>query len=105
MWSVRTSVPALLLASVLASSLGAQTSQPTLEALMSAPFPSGLTAAPAGGWVAWVHNDRGVRNIWVAGPPEYRGSQLTSYTRDDGQEMGGLTWSPDGGTRVNQFWL
>jgi Tol biopolymer transport system component len=65
---------------------------------MSAPFPSGLTASPAGEWVAWVQNDRGVRNIWVAGPPEYRGRQLTSYTRDDGQEIGSLTWTMDGST-------
>jgi Tol biopolymer transport system component len=65
---------------------------------MSAPFPSGLTASPVGGLVAWVQNDQGVRNIWVAGPPEYRGWQLTSYTRDDGQEIGSLTWTVDGST-------
>jgi dipeptidyl aminopeptidase/acylaminoacyl peptidase len=78
--------------------LAAQSSAVTLEGLMSAPFPSGLTASPAGGLVAWVQNDQGARNIWVAGPPEYRGRQLTSYTRDDGQEMGGLAWTVDGST-------
>ncbi len=100
MWSLRTRVSALLLASALAAPLAAQTSPVTLEGLMSAPFPSGLAAAPTGGWVAWVQNDRGARNIWVAGPPEYRGSPVTAYTRDDGQEIGGLTWSPDGATLV-----
>src|SRR5438105_15771741 len=38
----------------------------TLDQVMSAPFPEGLVAAPAGGSVAWVFNDRGARNIWVA---------------------------------------
>jgi len=78
----------------------ARTQQVTLEGLMSAPFPSGVTAARTGGWVAWIRNDRGARNIWVAGPPEYRGRQLTSYADDDGQEIGDLTWTPDGTTLV-----
>ena len=78
----------------------ARSQQVTLEGLLSASFPSGLTAAPASGWVAWVQNDRGARNIWVAGPPDYRGRQLTAYTRDDGQEIGSLTWTPDGTTLV-----
>jgi dipeptidyl aminopeptidase/acylaminoacyl peptidase len=70
----------------------------TLEGLMSAPFPSALVAAPTGGHVAWVQNDRGARNIWVASPPEYRGRQLTAYVGDDGQELGSLTWAPDART-------
>ncbi|MFA6168212.1 MAG: prolyl oligopeptidase family serine peptidase [Gemmatimonadaceae bacterium] len=65
---------------------------------MSAPYPGGLTAAPSGGLVAWVLNDRGVRNIWVAAPPEYRGRRLTAYTQADGQEVGGLVWSKDAAT-------
>jgi dipeptidyl aminopeptidase/acylaminoacyl peptidase len=62
---------------------------------MSAPFPSNLVAAPTGGKVAWVFNDRGIRNIWVAQPPEYRGYPVTAYTEDDGQEVYGLQWTPD----------
>ena len=107
MWSLRTNLPTVLLASVLATlpapPAGAQSARGSglaLEDLMSAPFPSGLTAAPAGGWVAWVQNDEGARNIWVAGPPEYLGRQITSYARDDGQEISGLTWAPDGTTLV-----
>lgn len=72
----------------------------TLEALMSAPFPTEITAAPTGGRVAWVVNDQGRRNIWVADAPDYRGRQLTQYTQDDGQEIGSLAWTPDGGTLV-----
>src|SRR2546425_8289251 len=67
----------------------------TLEQALSAPFPDELTAAPAGGAVAWVFNARGARNIWVAAPPEYQGKAVTSYAEDDGQEIGELAWTPD----------
>ncbi|HEY1965949.1 MAG TPA: S9 family peptidase, partial [Acidobacteriaceae bacterium] len=69
----------------------------TLEQVMSAPFVSDLTAAPAGGRVAWVANDKGRRNIWVAQPGSHAGAeQLTHYAEDDGQEISGLAWSGDG---------
>ena len=67
----------------------------TLEQVMGAPFPSNLVAAPAGGKIAWVLNAGGVRNIWVAEPPQYKGRQITAYTEDDGQEVGQLDWTPD----------
>src|SRR5574341_1442243 len=59
----------------------------TLEQVMSAPFPSDLTAAGRGGRFAWVQDDRGMRNIWVAEAPGYQGRQLTRYAEDDGQEL------------------
>jgi len=67
----------------------------TLEQVMSAPFPSGLVAAPVGGSVAWVQIAKGSRNIWVASPPEYKGRQVTTYTGDDGEEIGELVWTAD----------
>jgi len=63
---------------------------------MSAPFPSDLTAAPQGGAVAWVLDQHGARNIWVAEAPTYQGRQLTHYSADDGQEIAEITWTPDG---------
>ncbi len=68
----------------------------TLEQVLSAPFPAGLTAAPAGGAVAWVFNDRGARNVWIAEPPEYKGKRLTEYKEDDGQEISDLAFTPKG---------
>src|ERR1035438_10224109 len=68
----------------------------TLEQVMSAPFPSAPVASPSGGRIAWVYNARGVRNIWVAEPPGYRGHSVTGYTEDDGQEISELQWTPDG---------
>src|SRR5579864_2324570 len=68
----------------------------TLEEVMSAPFPTELIAAPAGGSVAWVFNARGARNIWVAEPPDYHGRAITDYADDDGQDIGELQWTPGG---------
>jgi dipeptidyl aminopeptidase/acylaminoacyl peptidase len=68
----------------------------TLEQVLSAPFPSNLVASPAGGKVAWLLNERGARNIWIASPPEYKATRLTSYKGDDGQDIGQLSWTPDG---------
>ena len=72
----------------------------TLGDVLSAPFPSELSAAPKGGAVAWVLDERGARNVWVAEAPAYRGRRLTSFTADDGQEITPLVWSPDGRTLV-----
>ena len=90
--------PTIILAGLLLApiTLGAQ--QPfTLEQVMSAPFPDELVAAPTAGSgaVAWIFNDRGVRNIWVAAPPDYRAHAITSYAEDDGQEITELRWTPD----------
>ncbi len=69
----------------------------TLEQVMSAPFVSELTAAPAAGRVAWIANEQGRRNIWVAQPGSHASAQqITHYTQDDGQEISGLAWSAEG---------
>ena len=68
----------------------------TLEQVLSAPFPSELIAAPGGGKVAWLLNEKGARNIWTATAPDFKGVRLTNYTRDDGQDVGQLCWTPDG---------
>src|SRR3989441_8567345 len=86
----------LTLALLAPAALAGQHPPFTMEQVMSAPFPDELTAAPAGGAVAWVFNTRGARNIWVATPPDYAGRAVTSYADDDGQEVGDLRWTPDG---------
>src|SRR5688500_17329503 len=89
----------LVAAAVSVVSLRAQQAV-TLDALLSAPFPSEIVAAPTGGHVAWVLNDKGSRNVWVAAAPAFVPRQLTSYAGDDGQDIAGLTWSRDGRTVV-----
>jgi dipeptidyl aminopeptidase/acylaminoacyl peptidase len=78
--------------------LAAQKPAVTLEGLLSAPFPSELLASPTGGKLAWVQWAKGVRNVWVAEPPEYRGRQVTHYMADDGQDVGAIEWTPDAKT-------
>lgn len=74
-----------------------------LEHIASAPFPAHLTAAPTSDSVAWVYNERGVRNIWVAslvanGKPYSR--RLTSYAGDDGIDISALAWTGDGASLI-----
>ena len=89
-----------------ASALGtAEAQKPsfTLDAALSAPFPTGLTAAPAGARVAWIFDSEGSRNIWVAEPSangSFTSRQLTRYTGDLGVEIGTPVWSFDGQTLV-----
>ena len=71
----------------------------TIQQALSAPFPAELTAAPARNRFAWVFNDEGKRNVWIAEPsPDGKGFKafaITKYTQDDGQDVGNLAWTPD----------
>ena len=88
---------ALTLAGMLAALLCVAASPGlNLEQALSAPFISGLTASPGGDRLAWVVNRNGVRNIWIAEAPFFRGRPLTGYTEDDGMEISSLAWSPEG---------
>ncbi|MBV9760099.1 MAG: S9 family peptidase [Acidobacteriaceae bacterium] len=68
----------------------------TIEQVMSAPFASLLTASPNGSRVAWLLNERGERNIWVASAPEWKGHKVTAFNQDDGQDIDDIAWAPDG---------
>lgn len=68
----------------------------SLESVLSYPFPSELTAASNGSKIAVAINQKGVRNIYVAEGPDFTLQQLTNYTADDGQEITGVTFTPDG---------
>ena len=72
----------------------------SLEQVLDYPFPSGLAAAERGDRIAWVIDLRGVRNVWVAQAPQFKPRQLTHFTRDDGQEITQLTFSPSGDALV-----
>ncbi len=79
-----------------ASMCAAQQAHPfTLQQILSAPYALSLTAAPVGGQFAWIEHAEGARNIWVGGAKQPSRS-ITHYTEDDGQDINGLTWSPDG---------
>ena len=84
-----------------AGTAAAQQPSFTIDAALSAPFPSRLTAAPAGARVAWIFDAEGSRNIWIAEPDangSFTSRQLTRYTGDLGVEIGDPAWSFDGQT-------
>ncbi|HUL33985.1 MAG TPA: prolyl oligopeptidase family serine peptidase [Candidatus Eisenbacteria bacterium] len=80
----------------------------TVEQILSSPFPSQLIAAESGFRVAWVFNDQGAQNVWIADGPEFAPRQITHYVGDTGQPLASLRLTPDGqtvlyarGTEVN----
>ena len=68
----------------------------TLEDILSTPFPSHLIVAQKVDRVAWVFNEQGKRNIWVADGPDYKARRITAYNEDNGQEISNLHFTPDG---------
>jgi dipeptidyl aminopeptidase/acylaminoacyl peptidase len=87
------------LAAALVSASPARGQGFTLEQALSAPFASGLVASQKTGSLAWIENEQGKRNLWIAtrdGSGKYVSRRLTSYNKDDGQEMYQVAWTPDG---------
>ena len=72
----------------------------TLEQVLAYPFPQDLAASKKGDVIAWVINLNGVRNVWVAHGSGFKPQQVTRFTKDDGQEITQLTFSPDGNELV-----
>ncbi|SDY43190.1 Dipeptidyl aminopeptidase/acylaminoacyl peptidase [Lysobacter sp. yr284] len=86
------------LSSLLSSAFAAAPARPAfdIDDLLSAPQPEQLTAAAAVPVIAWVANERGVRNLWSARAPQFVPRKLSGYDEDDGQLLTGLQLSRDG---------
>ncbi len=84
----------------LAFAIAAHAQTFTLQQVMSAPFNSGLQAAPQGDRFLWITNQEGKRNLWLAETQKngraITARPLTHYKVDDGQQIGDTAWSPDG---------
>jgi dipeptidyl aminopeptidase/acylaminoacyl peptidase len=89
-----------VLAAVVSGTAGLRGQAPagpfTFEQVASYPFPSQLTAASRANRIAWVFNEQGRRNVWVAEGPAFTPRKLTSYDVDDGQELTSVGLSPGG---------
>ena len=59
-------------------------------------FPTELSASAQGNRIAWALEENGMRNVYVAEGPDYTIRKLTSFTKNDGQEITSLQFSPDG---------
>jgi dipeptidyl aminopeptidase/acylaminoacyl peptidase len=90
---------ALLLAlpiPALAQSTGPTAPVTDLAAALALPVASELTGARDKPRFAWVENEAGVRNIWLA-DADRPARQVTAYHADDGQLLYHLALRPDGG--------
>lgn len=90
----------LAAALLLAAAATAQNGKPTIDQLMSGPFPTSPAASPKTGNFAWVQNSAGIRNLYLAAAPDYQAKPLTTYTKDDGQDLAELTFTPEGDSIV-----
>ena len=72
----------------------------TIESYLSAPFPTGLTSSIDGKTIAWIFNDKGSRNIYVAETPAFNAKKITAYSGDDGVDINSLEFTPDGNQLV-----
>jgi dipeptidyl aminopeptidase/acylaminoacyl peptidase len=68
----------------------------TMQQILGYPFPGDLTAAKSVKKIAWVLNERGERNIWVAEAPDFKPREVTHYQGDSGQELSNVQLTPDG---------
>ena len=73
---------------------------PTMAQFMSAGFPLELVAAKKAERVAWVANDKGLRNVFTAAGPAFTPVRVTAYLKDDGVDTTQLSISDDGSTVV-----
>lgn len=83
---------------LMCASSGASAVPLTLEQINAHDSPECLTASDT--QIAWVGNDAGRRNVWIADAPTYAARRLTTYAQDDGQEITSLSLSPDGAWMV-----
>ncbi len=67
----------------------------SISDILSYSFPDQLTVSNSDERIAWVENKKGVRNIWYAEGPDFRGRQITNYESDDGQALSDLVFTHD----------
>lgn len=72
----------------------------TIESLLAPAFPTNLTANTDGKYIAWVFNNKGSRNVFVADATGSDSKQLTGFKGDDGMDMNSLSFTPAGNQLV-----
>jgi dipeptidyl-peptidase 4 len=69
---------------------------PTMAQFMSAGYPVEMVAATRADRVAWISNDKGLRNVYTASAPGFQPVRVTSFMKDDGVDTTQLSISDDG---------
>jgi len=73
-----------------------RTNAQTINDYLSVPFPTELKSSADGKKIAWVFNDQGSRNIFVAETPMFQGKNITKLNGDNGVDINSLQFSPNG---------
>lgn len=84
-----------LLSSLSVASVSAQ-DKPTIDQFMTPGFPSDLVSARKADRIAWLANERGRRNVYIAAAPDWKPLRLTKFLDDDGIVLSDLAISDDG---------
>ena len=92
----------LRLTAILVTALPARSvaQQFSIDQITAFPFPTELVTARTGQRLAWVLEDHGVRNIWVAEGPAWTPRQVTAFSQDDGMALTQVAFSADGAQLV-----
>src|SRR4051812_23942423 len=69
---------------------------PTMTQFMSAGYPVEIVAATKADRVAWIANDKGLRNVFTAAAPGFQPVRVTSFMNDNGVDTTQLAISDDG---------
>jgi dipeptidyl-peptidase-4 len=72
----------------------------TIDQVMSPAFPYGLVAARNADRVAWMEDERGMRNVYTAAAPDFKRVRITSTMEDDGVDLQSAQLSDDGSVAV-----
>src|SRR5258705_12480953 len=92
----------VIVVSAAAALLRAQTHDAgfTIEQVMSPAFPYGLVGAKHADRIAWLEDEKGLRNVYTAVGPDFKRVRLTSTTQDDAVDLQSVQLSDDGSVAV-----
>ncbi|WP_104023527.1 S9 family peptidase [Gemmatirosa kalamazoonensis] len=96
----RAAATLLTLAALAPNAYAQPKAAPTIDAFLSAGFPSELVAARKADRIAWLAWEKGKRNVYAASAPGFAPRRLTRFLDDDGIELSDLQIADDGATVV-----
>jgi dipeptidyl aminopeptidase/acylaminoacyl peptidase len=88
------------LSSILCIPSGSNAQTFSIEDVLSPGYPFDLVSAQRADRVAWIEYERGMRNVYTAGTPDFTPIRLTEHLLDDGSDLTDLRISDDGRTLV-----
>src|SRR5262247_1472158 len=88
----------VIVVSAAAALLRAQTHDAgfTIEQVMSPAFPYGLVGSKRADRIAWMEDERGIRNLYTAAAPDFKRVRVTMTTQDDAVDLQSVQLSDDG---------